>query len=61
MCEETLEIQLEGEDLDLKTDDNDGLVFFINLSDPVPDGVHISKKSSCTVEIVPEDAEIASD
>jgi hypothetical protein len=34
------------------------VIFYVKLFDPSPAGVHISKKNVCTIEIIPEDADI---
>lgn len=64
MCEEVFEVSLEGEELEVpkKEDMNEetmhSLIFTVKLYDPVPEGVHITKKSMCTIELLPEDYEI---
>ena len=59
------EIDLEGEDILKKTPDEqeapDSVIFNVRLTDPSPAGVHISKRSTCQIEIVAEDVDIEED
>lgn len=60
---------MEGDDIgmtkkapDATEDQQSGsIVFYVKLFDPSPQGVHISKRNLCQIEIIPEQEEIEED
>jgi len=72
VCDSIFEVDLEGEDVLKKTvgeeEDNKessrfppSVIFYVKLFDPTPQGVKISKKNVCMVEIIPEEMELEED
>ena len=53
MCEETIEIDLEGDTIEILRKENGpeagegSVVFFVKLFNAHPDGVHLSKRAVC--------------
>ena len=42
------------EESSVRSEEDDTVLFAVKLSDPSPDGVKISKKNLCLIEIVPD-------